>query len=129
IQAEQAQIRKEFTNYKENFSTHMGKIYKNFKDQRAKIANMNHNLLSYTVSSEAKSYYTYWRFQQLNPSLAPVRPTSISAIMQKNVNEDKPMFDGMLHPWPVGEPSTGDKGKAPVDKDAVRDTDADSDNQ
>ncbi|MED6148948.1 hypothetical protein PIB30_057737 [Stylosanthes scabra] len=53
----------------------------------------------------------------------------ISAMIQNNVYTDKPMFDGMLRPWPVGEPSTGDKGKALVDKDAVRDPDADSDNE
>ncbi|MED6139534.1 hypothetical protein PIB30_084687 [Stylosanthes scabra] len=32
IQPKQAQIHKEFTNYKKNFSTHMGKINKNFED-------------------------------------------------------------------------------------------------
>ncbi|MED6200909.1 hypothetical protein PIB30_089920 [Stylosanthes scabra] len=117
------------TNYKKNISIHMGKINKNFEDQRAEIANINHNLLSHTVSSEAKSYYTCWGLQQMNPSLAPVPPTSISGMIQNNIHEDKPMFDGMLCPCPVGEPSTGDKGKAPADKDAVRDPDADSDNE
>ncbi|MED6225100.1 hypothetical protein PIB30_090513, partial [Stylosanthes scabra] len=67
IQAEQAQIHKEFINYKKNFSTHMGKINKNFEDQRTEMGNINHNLLSHTVSSEAKSYYTYWGLQQMNP--------------------------------------------------------------
>ncbi|MED6225081.1 hypothetical protein PIB30_090337 [Stylosanthes scabra] len=62
--------------------------------------------------------------EQMNPSLAPIPPTSISAMIQDNVHMDKPMFDAMLCPWPVGEPSTGDKGKAPV-----RDLDADSNNE
>ncbi|MED6176672.1 hypothetical protein PIB30_090495 [Stylosanthes scabra] len=128
IQAEQAQIHKEFTNYK-NFSTHMGKINKNFEDQRTEMGNINHNLLSHTVSSKAKSYYTCWGLQQMNPSLAPVPPTSITILIQNNVQENKPMFDGMLCPWPVGEPSTGDKGKAPIDKDALRDPNAESDNE
>ncbi|MED6201475.1 hypothetical protein PIB30_095443, partial [Stylosanthes scabra] len=113
----------------ENFSTHMGKINKNFEDQRTEMANINHNMLSHIVSSEAKSYYTCWGLQQMYPSLAPVPPTSITTMIQNNVQEDKPMFDGMLHPWPVGEPSTGDKGKAPVDKDALRDPNAESDNE
>ncbi|MED6179235.1 hypothetical protein PIB30_115226 [Stylosanthes scabra] len=65
----------------------------------------------------------------MNPSLAPVPPTSITTLIQNNVQENKPMFDGMLRPWPVGEPSTGDKGKAPVDKDALRDPNAESDNE
>ncbi|MED6224220.1 hypothetical protein PIB30_081790 [Stylosanthes scabra] len=125
----QAQIHKEFTNYKKNFSTHMGKINKNFEDQRVEIANINHNLLSHTVSLDAKSYYTCWGLQKMNPSLAPVPPTSITAMIKNNVQEDKSMFDGMLRPWPVGEPSTGDKGKAPVDKDAVRDPNVESDNE
>ncbi|MED6111465.1 hypothetical protein PIB30_052537 [Stylosanthes scabra] len=129
IQAEQAQIHKEFTNYKKNFSTHMGKMNKNFEDQRTEMGNINHNILSHTVSLEAKSYYTCWGLQQMNPSLAPVPPTSISTLIQNNVQEKKPMFDGMLRPRPVGEPSTGDKGKAPVDKDALRDPNAESDNE
>ncbi|MED6175199.1 hypothetical protein PIB30_076147, partial [Stylosanthes scabra] len=129
IQAEQAQIHKEFTNYKKNFSTPMGKINKNFEDQRTEMGNINHNLLSHTVSLEAKSYYTCWGLQQMNPSLTPVPPTSITTMIQNNVQEDKPMFDGMLRPCPVGEPSTGDKGKAPVDKDALRDPNTESDNE
>ncbi|MED6149953.1 hypothetical protein PIB30_067547 [Stylosanthes scabra] len=129
IQAEQAQIHKEFTNYKKNFSTHMWKMNKNFEDQQTEMGNINHNLLSHTVSSEAKSYYTCWGLQQINPSLAPVPPTSITTLIQNNVQENKPMFDGMLRPWPIGEPSTGDKGKAHVDKDALRDPNAESDNE
>ncbi|MED6138875.1 hypothetical protein PIB30_078676 [Stylosanthes scabra] len=96
IQAEQAQIHKEFTNYKKNFSTHMGKMNKNFEDQRIEMGNINHNLLSHTLSSKAKSYYTWWGLQQMNPSLAPVPPTSITTLIQNNVQENKPMFDGML---------------------------------
>ncbi|MED6211024.1 hypothetical protein PIB30_069688 [Stylosanthes scabra] len=60
-------------------------------------------------------------YKDMNPSLAPVPPTSITTLIQNNVQDDKPMFDGMLGPWPVGEPSIGDKGKASVDKDALRD--------
>ncbi|MED6186827.1 hypothetical protein PIB30_070442 [Stylosanthes scabra] len=78
----------------------MGKINKNFEDQRTEMGNINHNLLSHTVSSEAKSYYTYWGLQQMNPSIAPVPPTSITTMIQNNVQENKPMFDGMLPPWP-----------------------------
>ncbi|MED6137341.1 hypothetical protein PIB30_064111 [Stylosanthes scabra] len=129
IQAEQAQIHKEFTNYKKTFSTHMGKINKNFEDQRTEMGNINHNLLSHTVSSEAKSYYTCWGLQQMNPSLAPIPPTSITTLIQNNIQENKPMFDGMLRPWPIGEPSTGYKGKAPVDKDGLRDPNAESGNE
>ncbi|MED6202233.1 hypothetical protein PIB30_103273 [Stylosanthes scabra] len=125
----EAQIHKEIKNYKKNFSTHMGKMNKNFEDQQTEMGNINHNLLSHTVSSEAKSYYTCWGLQQMNPSLAPVPPTSITTLIQNNVQENKPMFNGMLRPWPVGEPSTGDKRKAPVDKDALRDPNAESDNE
>ncbi|MED6200291.1 hypothetical protein PIB30_083623 [Stylosanthes scabra] len=89
----------------------MGKINKNFEDQRAEIANMNHTFLTHAVDSEAKNYYTCWGLQQLAPSLAPVPPTSISSMIQRNVKENKPMFDGMLRPWPVGESSTEDKEK------------------
>ncbi|MED6163845.1 hypothetical protein PIB30_083977 [Stylosanthes scabra] len=82
-----------------------------------------------SILAQNASYGLRLREMEMNPSLAPVPPTSITTLIQNNVQENKPMFDGMLRPWPVGEPSTGDKGKAPVDKDALRDPNAESDNE
>ncbi|MED6148011.1 hypothetical protein PIB30_049180 [Stylosanthes scabra] len=78
------------------------------------------------------------QFQQIQAEQAQIRKEftnykkNFSTHMGKqrnNVNEDKPMFDGILRSWPVGEPSTRDKGKAPVDKDVVRDPGANSNNE
>ncbi|MED6175262.1 hypothetical protein PIB30_076807 [Stylosanthes scabra] len=99
------------------------------RGSEAEIANMNHTFLTLAVDSEAKNYYTCWGLQQLAPSLAPVPPTNISSMIQRNVKENKPMFGGMLRPLPVGESSTGDKGKAPIDKDATRYPNANSDDE
>ncbi|MED6176586.1 hypothetical protein PIB30_089640 [Stylosanthes scabra] len=89
----------------------MGKINKSFKDQRAEIANINHNLLSHIASSEAKSYYTCWGLQQMNPSLAPIPPTSISAMIQDNVHMDNQCLMGcyVLGQWENHQPEIKEK--------------------
>ncbi|MED6115747.1 hypothetical protein PIB30_093674 [Stylosanthes scabra] len=119
-------MHKEFTNHKNNFSTHMGKINKNFKEQRAEIANLNSLLLHHAVESKAQNMYTNWGFQQGVPSLAPISTEDISTIIRDNFKANKGMFEGMTRPMPVGESS---KGKGPVEKDDVRDPNANSDDE
>ncbi|MED6140474.1 hypothetical protein PIB30_093607 [Stylosanthes scabra] len=57
-------------------------------------------------------------------------PRHIPFRIQSNVNEDRPMFDGMLRPWPVGgESSVAPPQQAPPEANAPRRENPDSDDE
>ncbi|MED6165727.1 hypothetical protein PIB30_102327 [Stylosanthes scabra] len=68
--------------------------------------------------------------QQMNPALIPILPMHIPFRIQSNVNENRPMFDGILRPWPVGgESSPAPPQQAPSEANAPRRENPDSDDE
>ncbi|MED6189401.1 hypothetical protein PIB30_095664 [Stylosanthes scabra] len=101
IQAQQAKFGQDL---------HELKVNKNLEEQRAEIANISDILKTHAMDSKLENSYTCWGLQQGIPGLAPIIPAlDIALMMKRNIKENKPMFEGMLHPWPVGESSTGDE--------------------
>ncbi|MED6196275.1 hypothetical protein PIB30_045923 [Stylosanthes scabra] len=79
-------------------------FYKDFQDVLELDVRCNIPISSPTaifgdLTVNDKSYYLLGTPTVDSPSLALVPPTSISSMVQRNVHENKPMFDGMLHPW------------------------------
>ncbi|MED6181183.1 hypothetical protein PIB30_017158 [Stylosanthes scabra] len=86
----QVQLQKELTNYNKNFSDHMSKMYKSFKDQGVRI-NDNYNLLERnTVYGEANQMYTNWGLQQFIPALEPIPPPKGSGTMLEHIASSFP---------------------------------------
>ncbi|MED6126124.1 hypothetical protein PIB30_075296 [Stylosanthes scabra] len=103
---EQAQLQRDFSNYRKNFSTHMSRTHKSFEEQGKKMEDIHDLLLRNTLHAEGHQMYSNWALQQMNPALTPILPRHIPFRIQINVDEDRPMFDGMLHPWLVGGESS-----------------------
>ncbi|MED6141090.1 hypothetical protein PIB30_099901 [Stylosanthes scabra] len=103
MQEEQAQLQRDFSNYRKNFSTHMSRTHKSFEEQGKKMEDIHDLLLRNTLHAEGHQMYSNWALQQMNPALTPILPRHIPFRIQSNVDEDRPMFDGMLRPWSVGE--------------------------
>ncbi|MED6213528.1 hypothetical protein PIB30_094245 [Stylosanthes scabra] len=113
IQEEQAQLQRDFSNYRKNFSTHMSRTHKSFEEQRKQMEEINDFLSHNTWHTKSHQMYSNWALQQMNPAPTPILPMHIPFRIQSNVNEDRPMFDGMLHPWPVGDESLVAAAAAP----------------
>ncbi|MED6177902.1 hypothetical protein PIB30_102509, partial [Stylosanthes scabra] len=102
MQEEQAQLQRDFSNYRKNFSTHMSRTHKSFEEQGKQMGEINDLLSQNTWHTKSHQMYSNWALQQMNPALIPILPRHIPFRIQSNVNENRPMFDGMLRPWPVG---------------------------
>ncbi|MED6226391.1 hypothetical protein PIB30_103236, partial [Stylosanthes scabra] len=68
---EQEKLHRELMNHRKNFSTHMGKVH--------------------TAQEQNKQGF---------PSLVPITPSKILGAIRNNFREGKPLFEGMLRPWP-----------------------------
>ncbi|MED6224201.1 hypothetical protein PIB30_081613 [Stylosanthes scabra] len=49
---------------------------------------------------ETRNMYTHWGLQQGFPSLVPNTPSKIPGTIRNNFLAGKPLFEGMLRPWP-----------------------------
>ncbi|MED6173762.1 hypothetical protein PIB30_062684 [Stylosanthes scabra] len=113
MQEEQAQLQRDFSNYRKNFSTHMSRTHKSFEEQGKQMEEINDLLSQNTWHTKSHQMYSNWALQQMNPALIPILPRHIPFRIQSNVNENRPMFDGMLRPWPVGGESSAAAAAAP----------------
>ncbi|MED6152580.1 hypothetical protein PIB30_093405 [Stylosanthes scabra] len=87
-----------------------------------------------TWHTKSHQMYSNWALQQMNPALTPILPMHIPFRIQSNVNENRPMFDGMLRPWPVGGESSvaaaaAPPQQAPSEANAPRRENPDSDGE
>ncbi|MED6135963.1 hypothetical protein PIB30_051616 [Stylosanthes scabra] len=62
--------------------------------------------------------YTNLGLQRGIPGLTLFPAEDIATRIKNNVKANKRMFDGMTHPWSIGESS---KEKTPIEKDVARD--------
>ncbi|MED6127707.1 hypothetical protein PIB30_090635 [Stylosanthes scabra] len=77
LQKEQEKMQKELTNYKKNFSSHMGKLHAAHEEQKTKMGQTNQVLVNHALYSQAGNMYTHWALQQANQNLVPMIPTKI----------------------------------------------------
>ncbi|MED6207081.1 hypothetical protein PIB30_032533 [Stylosanthes scabra] len=98
--AEQEKMQKELTNYKKNFSSHMGKLHAAHEEQKTKMGQTNQVLINHALDSQAGNMYTHWALQQSNQNLVPMIPTKIPPAMRDNFKAGRQLFHGMLRPWP-----------------------------
>ncbi|MED6117256.1 hypothetical protein PIB30_108359 [Stylosanthes scabra] len=113
FEEEQSQLQRDFSNCRKNFSTHMSRTHKSFEEQGKQIEEINDLLSQNTWHTKSHQMYSNWALQQMNPALIPILPRHIPFRIQSNVNENRPMFDGMLRPWPVGGESSVATAAAP----------------
>ncbi|MED6135304.1 hypothetical protein PIB30_045212 [Stylosanthes scabra] len=100
FQEEQEKMHRELMNHRKNFSTHMGKVHTAQEKNKAKLNKINQVLLSHSLDSQAGNMYTHFRLQQDFPSLVPITPSKIPGAIRNNFRAGKPLFEGMLCPWP-----------------------------
>ncbi|MED6163446.1 hypothetical protein PIB30_080013 [Stylosanthes scabra] len=100
-------MHKEVMNQWKKFSTHMGKVHTGQEENKAKLNQIN---------------------QQGFPSLVQITHSKIPGAIRNNFRAGKPLFEGMLRPWPP-EGSTSAAGQQdPPAVDVPRDQNANSDN-
>ncbi|MED6165828.1 hypothetical protein PIB30_103392 [Stylosanthes scabra] len=136
MQEEQAQLQRDFSNYRKNFSAHMSRTHKSFEVQGKQMEEINDLLSQNTWHTTSHQMYSNWALQQMNPALIPILPMDIPFRIQSNVHENRPMFDGMLRPWPVGgessvaaPPQQAPPQQAPSEANAPRRENPDSDDE
>ncbi|MED6176275.1 hypothetical protein PIB30_086559, partial [Stylosanthes scabra] len=100
FQKEQEKMQKELTNYKKNFSSHMGKLHAAHEEQKTKMGQINQVLVNHALDTQAGNMYTHWALQQANQNLVPMIPTKIPPAIRENFRAGRPLFQGMLRPWP-----------------------------
>ncbi|MED6189092.1 hypothetical protein PIB30_092374 [Stylosanthes scabra] len=97
--------------------------------QQQEINELRKQFAESTRNSVAREAYCCWALQQTNPNLAPIPVTDIPTFMNKNATQKRGLFEGALWPQQVGESSDKGKGKAPLEKDNARETNANSDDE
>ncbi|MED6176419.1 hypothetical protein PIB30_088044 [Stylosanthes scabra] len=110
FQEEQEKMHRELMNHRKNFSTHMGKVHTAQEENKAKLNQINQVVLSHSLDSQSGNMYTHFGLQQGFPSLVPITPSKIPGVIRNNFREGKPLFEGMLSPWPP-EGSTSATGQ------------------
>ncbi|MED6201919.1 hypothetical protein PIB30_099912 [Stylosanthes scabra] len=129
FQKEQEKLQKELTNYKKNFSSHMGKLHAAHEEQKTKIGQTNQVLVNHALDSQAGNMYTHWALQQANQNLVPMIPTKIPPAIRENFKAGRPLFHGMLHPWPPEGSSNALGQQATPAVDVPRNPNAKSDDE
>ncbi|MED6210986.1 hypothetical protein PIB30_069319 [Stylosanthes scabra] len=114
FQKEQEKMQKELTNYKKNFSSHMGKLHTAHEEQKTKMGQTSQILA----------------LQQSNQNLVPMIPTKIPPVIRDNFKARRPLFHGMLRPWPPEGSSSalGQQATSAVDVPRNPNVDADDEN-
>ncbi|MED6117165.1 hypothetical protein PIB30_107439 [Stylosanthes scabra] len=97
FQKEQEKMQKELTNYKKNFSSHMGKLHTAHEEQKTKMGQTSQILI----------------------------PPAI----RDNFKAGRPLFHGMLRPWPPEGSSNAPGQQATPAVDVPRDPKANSDDE
>ncbi|MED6165996.1 hypothetical protein PIB30_104900 [Stylosanthes scabra] len=128
-QEEQEKMQKELTNYKKNFSSHMGKLHAAHEEQKTKMGQTNQVLVNHALDSQAGNMYTHWELQQSNQNLVPMIPTKISPAIRENFKAGRPLFHGMLRPWPPEGSSNALGQQATPAIDVPRNPNANSDDE
>ncbi|MED6113516.1 hypothetical protein PIB30_071527 [Stylosanthes scabra] len=59
MQEEQAQLQRDFSNYRKNFSTHMSRTHKSFEEQGKQMEEIN------TWHTKSHQMYSNWALQQM----------------------------------------------------------------
>ncbi|MED6129079.1 hypothetical protein PIB30_104277 [Stylosanthes scabra] len=73
--------------------------------------------------------YTHWALQQSNQNLVPMIPTKIPPAIRDNFKAGRPLFHGMLRPWPPEGSSNAPGQQATPVVDVPRDPKANSDDE
>ncbi|MED6188167.1 hypothetical protein PIB30_083405 [Stylosanthes scabra] len=103
-------MQKELTNYKKNFSSHMGKLHAAHEEQKNN-AGQTHQVL------------------QPNQNLVPMIPRKIPPAIRENFKAGRPLFQAMLRRWPP-EGSLNAPGQQDTPAvDIPRDPNANSDDE
>ncbi|MED6213066.1 hypothetical protein PIB30_089697 [Stylosanthes scabra] len=80
--------------------SHMGKLHAAHEEQKTKMGQINQVLVNHALDSQAGNMYTHWALQQANQNLVPMIPTKIPPAIRENFRAGRPLFQGMLRPWP-----------------------------
>ncbi|MED6150796.1 hypothetical protein PIB30_075958 [Stylosanthes scabra] len=121
-------MHRELMNHRKNFSTHMGKVHIAQEENKAKLHQINQVVLSHSLDSQAGNMYTHFGLQQGFPSLVPITPSKIPGAIRNNFREGRPLFEGMLCPWPPEGSTLAAGRQEPPAVDVPRDQNEDSDN-
>ncbi|MED6209382.1 hypothetical protein PIB30_054086 [Stylosanthes scabra] len=78
----------------------MGKLHAAHEEQKTKMGQTNQVLVNHALDSQAGNMYTHWALQQSNQNLVPMIPTKIPPAIRDNFKAGRPLFHGMLRPWP-----------------------------
>ncbi|MED6214623.1 hypothetical protein PIB30_104917 [Stylosanthes scabra] len=127
--AEQEKMQKELTNDKKNFSSHMGKLRAAHEEQKTKMGQTNQILVNHALDSQAGNMYTHWALQQSNQNLVPMIPTKIPPAIRDNFKAGRPLFHGMLRPWPPEGSSNALGQQATPAVDVPRNPNANADDE
>ncbi|MED6164908.1 hypothetical protein PIB30_094615 [Stylosanthes scabra] len=73
--------------------------------------------------------YTHWALQQSNQNLVPMIPTKIPPAIRDNFKAGRPLFHGMLRPWPPEGSSNALGQQATPAVDVPRNPNAKSDDE
>ncbi|MED6214320.1 hypothetical protein PIB30_101955 [Stylosanthes scabra] len=71
-----------------------------WQEQKTKMGQTNQILVNHALDSEAGNMYTHWALQQSNQNLVQMIPTKIPPAIRDNFKAGRPLFHGMLRPWP-----------------------------
>ncbi|MED6199941.1 hypothetical protein PIB30_080567 [Stylosanthes scabra] len=128
FQKEQEKMQKELTNYKKNFSSHMGKLHV-AHEQKTNMGQTHQVLVSHVMDSQTGNMYTHWALQQSNQNLVAMIPTKIPPAIRENFKAGRPLFHGMLRRWPPEGSSNAPGQQATPAVDVPRDPNANSDDE
>ncbi|MED6117268.1 hypothetical protein PIB30_108444 [Stylosanthes scabra] len=73
--------------------------------------------------------YTHWALQQSNQNLVPMIPTKIPPAIRDNFKAGRPLFHGMLRPWPPEGSSNALGQQATPTVDVPRNPNANADDE
>ncbi|MED6225465.1 hypothetical protein PIB30_093999, partial [Stylosanthes scabra] len=73
--------------------------------------------------------YTHWALQQSNQNLVPMIPTKIPPAIRDNFKAGRPLFHGMLRPWPPEGSSNALGQQATPAVDVPRNPNANADDE
>ncbi|MED6190342.1 hypothetical protein PIB30_104950, partial [Stylosanthes scabra] len=93
-----------------------GKLHAAHEEQKTKMGQINQVLINHALDSQADNMYTHWALQQANQNLVPMIPTKIPPAIRENLRAGRPLFQGMLRPWPPeGSSTLGQQATPAVD--------------
>ncbi|MED6187891.1 hypothetical protein PIB30_080812 [Stylosanthes scabra] len=107
----------------------MGKLHAAHEEQKNNVGQTHQVLVRHAMESQTSNMYTHWALQQTNQNLVPMIPTKIPPAIRENFKAGRPLFHGMLRPWPP-EGSLNAPGQQDTPAvDIPRDPNANSDDE